>query len=396
MAKKKKKPGVLILLRDGFISTCLSLVVCYLISILFFNISFFNPLSKALEDFSFLDVYYSERLNDNPKIEPNIVLLNIEHANRLEITNALQAILKEEPKVVGFDIILKAFEQTAVDSTLASLLNHKKVVTGYVLSDYGTVSNHSFFKGKGPTGFVNFNFGYQDAVVREFTGFFENAKKTHKAFSVEVAKKFLSKKAWKKQDLDEKLTSSRVINYVGGYERFPNFTISEFMSLSDKSLVKDKVVLLGYLGTPTGNKYDVEDKHFTPLNEVTAGKSIPDMNGLTLHANIVSMIITNNFMYKVSNFWLLIITFVSSFMASIYFIWLDKRLKISYRTVRKAILFVFAVLMIWVTLLLFKYGIVLKSAPIIAVTVFSAGFIKYYKHVVRYINTKRKFKSHLK
>ncbi len=396
MAKKKKQPGVLILLRDGFISTCLSLVVCYLISILFFNISFFNPLSKALEDFSFLDVYYSERLNDNPKIEPNIVLLNIEHANRLEITNALQAVLKEEPKVVGFDVILKAFEQTAVDSTLASLLNHKKVVTGYVLSENGTVSNHPFFKGKGPSGFVNFNFGYQDAVVREFTGFFENAKKVHKAFSVEVAKKFLSKKAWKKQDLDEKLTSSRVINYVGDYDWFPNLSISEFMSLSDKSLIKDKVVLLGYLGTPTGNRYDVEDKHFTPLNEVTAGKSIPDMNGLTLHANIVSMIITNNFMYKVSNFWLLIITFVFSFVASIYFIWLDKRLKISYRTVRKAILFVFAVLMIWVTLLLFKYGIVLKSAPIIAVTVFSAGFIKYYKHVVRYINTKRKFKSHLK
>lgn len=396
MVKKKKKLGVLVLLRDGLLSTCLSLFVCYLISLLFFNISFFNPLSKALEDFSFLDVYYSEKLNDKQKIEPNIVLLNIEHASRLEIKNALQSILSEDPKVVGFDVILRAFEHKEVDSALASMLNHKKVVTGYVLGDNGLVSNHSFFEQKGTSGFVNFNFGYQEAVVREFTGFYEDGKRTHKAFSVEVAKKFLSKKSWKKRKLTEKLASSRVINYIGNYERFANFSLSEFMSLTNKSFVKDKIVLLGYLGTPTGNKHDIEDKHFTPLNPITAGKSIPDMNGLTLHANIVSMIIADNFMYKVPNFWLLMITFVFSFMASIYFIWLDKRLKISYRTVRKAVLFVFAVLMIWTTLLLFKYGVVLKSAPIIAVTVFSAGFIKYYKHLVRYINTKRKFKSHLK
>jgi CHASE2 domain-containing sensor protein len=206
----------------------------------------------------------------------------------------------------------------------------------------------------------------------------------------------LSKEKWREQDLERKLNGMRVINYKGNLEHFVHFTLDEFMALKHKEIVTDKIVLLGYLGTPTGNSFDVEDKHFTPLNIITAGKSIPDMYGMVVHANILAMLISDRFMYKVSNGWLLFLTFVLSFLASVYFIWLDRRLKLSYRTVRKAILFVFTIFMVWITLLLFKWGVVLKSAPIIAVTAFSAGFIKYYKHLVGYVNTKMKFNSSLK
>lgn len=363
---------------------------------MFFNVSFFNPLNKALEDFSFLDVYYSEKLIENQGLDPNIILINIEDENRMAMALAMDALLEEKPKVVGFDVLLKAFEKTPEDTLLANVLSHKKVVSSYVLTESETVNNHTFFQANGLKGYVNFNFGYQDAVVREFMGFYKSKKQKHNAFAVQIAKKFMSKKDWKKNNIKQKLGSSRVINYVGDYEHFMHFTLSEFMDLSDKAIVKGKCVIFGYLGNPTGNKYDVEDKHFTPLNKVTAGKSVPDMYGMVVHANILSMIIADNFMYKISDFWLIALAFISSFLASIYFIWLDRRLKISYRTVRKAVLFVFAILMVWLTLILFKNGVVLKSAPIIAVTVFSAGFVKYYKHLIRYINTKRKFKSYLK
>ena len=204
-------------------------------------------MSKALEDFSFLDVYYGERLDEVVTIDPNIVLINIEDSQRLEIANALVEVLKEEPKVVGFDIILEQLENTAADSALFRLLNHKKVVSGYVLDVNGVTSNHPFFQGEGAAGFVNFNFGYQDAVVREYAGYYEQPKKLHSAFSVALAKKFLSKKNWEKRNLGQELASTRVINYQGNYERFLNFTIAEFMALSNKSIIKDKAVLIGYV-----------------------------------------------------------------------------------------------------------------------------------------------------
>lgn len=396
MGKKKKKLSKYILLRDGFISTILSLSACYLISLLFFNISFFNPISKALQDFSFLDVYYAEKLDEEKPINTNIILINIENESRAKIAQALHQILKADPKVVGFDIILKDFKKTQEDSALAKYLKNEKVITAVILQEEQTISNHPFFRVKNAPGFVNFNFETQNAVIREYSAEKRFSKKTFSSFSNQIAKKFLSKKKWKKMMLSEKQKVPRVINYQGNLERFMNFTTKEFMDLENKDIVKDKIVLLGYLGSPTGNTFDVEDKHFTPLNKVTAGKSIPDMYGMVIHANIIAMILSNDFMFKVPRTWIFLLTFLFSFLASIYFIWLDRRLKISYRTVRKAVLFVFAVLMVWISLVFFKYGIVLKTTLIIAVTVFSAGFVKYYKHLVRYVNTKRKFRSYLK
>lgn len=396
MGRKIKKLTTLILLRDGLISACLSLLVCYLISLFFFNVSFFNPISKALEDFSFLDVYYAERLSEKQVINPDIILINVEHKGRDEIGSVMKQILAAKPKVVGFDVILKDFRYNQEDTLLAQQLKHKNVITSIVLTPDKAISNHPFFTYENEPGFVNFNFESQNAVIREFESQREQFNKKYTSFSTRVAKSFLSKKERKKIDLGKKLNSSRVINYQGNVEYFLNFTIDEFRALESKKIVKDKIVLLGYLGTPTGNVFDIEDKHFTPLNETTAGKSVPDMYGLVIHANIIAMLISNSFMYNVPTFWIVLLTFLFSFLASVYFIWLDKRLKLSYRTVRKTILLVFTIVLVWITLLLFKYGIVLKSAPIIAVTVFSAGFVKYYKHLVRYINTKRNFKSHLK
>jgi CHASE2 domain-containing sensor protein len=392
---KNKKVSKWVLVRDGFFSTLLSLFVCYLVSLLFFNTSFFNPVSKAIQDFSFLDVYYSERLNKNEDINPEIVLINVEHKSRYEIGLVLEQVLAANPKVVGFDVILKESENAAGDTLLAKQLKSNKVVSSVVLSADKIIANHPFFTFENEPGFVNFNFDAQNTVIREFVSGTQQFNTNYESFSTIITKTYLSKKDWVKFELKAKLQGSRVINYQGNLEDFMHFTIDDFMTLKSKSIIKDKIVLLGYLGTPTGNTFDVEDKHFTPLNETTSGKSVPDMYGLVIHANIISMIISDNFMYKAPVFWIILLTFLFSFLASIYFIWLDKRLKISYRTVRKTILFVFAIVLIWITLVLFKNGIVLKSAPIIAVTVFSAGFIKFYKHLVRYVQTKRTFKSYI-
>lgn len=391
----KKRYGNWILLRDGLLSTLLSLTVCYFLSLLFFNISFFNPISKALQDFSFLDIYYAERLNKTEQLSPNIVLINVEHKSRREIALALQQVTLSKPKVVGFDVVLKEFKGTRGDSLLARYLNHEKVITSVIILSDTVISNHPFFGSTNKTGFVNFNFDTQSAVIREFSSEYQNSSgDNYQSFSTVISKEYLSNADWERKTPTKRLHEDRVINYQGNLDRFINFTIDEFMALENKEVIEDKIVLLGYLGSPTGNIFDVEDKHFTPLNPVTSGKSVPDMYGVVIHANIIDMILADKFLFKVSKFWLVVLAFFFSLVASTYFIWLDQRLKISYRTVRKAVLFVFTVLMVWITLGLFKYGVVLKTAPIIAVTAFSAGFIKFYKHLVRYVNTKWNFRSY--
>ena len=169
MAKKKQK--IRLLFRDGFFSTILSLLACYLLSLVFFNTAFFGPISKALQDFSFLDVYYAERLDQRQTIDTNIVLVNVEHKTRRELVGILQKAQDSKAKVVGFDIVLNEFEKTAVDTLLARLLNRQNVVSTYIINpDSLNILSHPFFRGDGVSGFANFSFDPNHAVVREFNG----------------------------------------------------------------------------------------------------------------------------------------------------------------------------------------------------------------------------------
>src|SRR6185436_15657522 len=53
----------------------------------------------------------------------------------------------------------------------------------------------------------------------------------------------------------------------------------------DSNLLKDKIVLLGYVNLEDPN--DIEDKKFTPMNHKFYGKQHPDMFGVIVQANII-------------------------------------------------------------------------------------------------------------
>ena len=63
---------------------------------------------------------------------------------------------------------------------------------------------------------------------------------------------------------------------------------------ADLSFIKDKIVLLGFMGINLNDK-TFEDIFFTPLNERYAGKSFPDMYGVVIQANIISMILNKKY-----------------------------------------------------------------------------------------------------
>ena len=111
-----------LLLRDAFFSTILSSLILLLLVLVFFNLRFFNPIHKAFYDFSFLDVFYSEKFHDTKKVNTDIVMVNAGN-NRIEIVELLSRIVDAEPKVIGVDVIFKDRNDIVyVDSMLSSLL----------------------------------------------------------------------------------------------------------------------------------------------------------------------------------------------------------------------------------------------------------------------------------
>jgi CHASE2 domain-containing sensor protein len=383
-------------LRDTLLCTLISMFVLFALSFLIVNISFFNPLKKVVKDFSFLDVYYAESLSLEDKINTDIVLINIEHRDRFELAQLLDQTLAADPKVVGVDIIFKDRKDAFVDSMLAKSFRNDKIISSYIVGNDSITRNHPIFDFNSEAGFVNLNFETETSVIREFVGVTEFEGEKHYSLAYHIAKRVMDPAKWESRNFERVLEGNTPIKYHGDYSMFLTLGYDEFMTSPDKEFLKDKIVILGYLGIPTGNVNDVEDKKFTPLNKVTSGKSIPDMYGAVVHANIINMILKNDLMYRVSNFWIGVMSFVFTFFIIMYFMWLEKRDKFYYRTIRKIILFLFTITMTGVALFLFKQGIILKVTPIIAIVLFCGSFIKYYKDIVDYIKTKTSWKSYIR
>ncbi|MGB1308208.1 MAG: CHASE2 domain-containing protein [Oceanihabitans sp.] len=365
-----------------------------MVSFIVINLSFFNPFLKVVKDFSFLDVYYAENFSDTKSVNPNIVLINIEHKDRFEIAMLLEEVMQQKPKVVGVDMIFKEEKEAFSDSLLASQLQNNTIVQAYILEKKESIYSHKKFQNN-TKGFVNLNFDNQESVVREFVGMHELNSKEHVSWAAQITKLAVGDSTWNARNYKKHLKGNTAIIYKGKYDSFLTLGYDEFMSQVDKNIINNKIVLLGYIGDPTGDIYDVEDKFFTPLNPVTAGKSIPDMFGVVIHANIINMLLKNDFLYRISNFWVYLLAFICNFFLVRYFLILDKTDKLGARTKRKIIVFIFSVVIGGIALWLFRYGIILKVTPIIAFTVFSAGVVKYYKHLIKFIQTKTKWESYI-
>lgn len=387
-----------LLIRDAFFSTILSALLVLILALLFFNIRFFNPLHKAFADFSFLDVFYSESFQENNKVNPDIILVNVGNENRLEIATMLEAVIREQPRTIGIDVIFKdRKENVFVDSMLASLLKHDNIVTSYNITEEAVDYNHPYFGNGTATGFVNYNFDDKTSVVREFVGKIQDEQGDQLSFASQIAKHYLSKK-WKSLDYDNKLEQVQTIKFQGYYDTFQYLEPEDFVTYDRKSNLKDKIVIFGYLGVPTGSKDDIGDKFFTPLNVIVSGKSDADMFGTAIHANIVNMLIKNDFMVRISNFWMGLITFLCMFLSTIYYMRANKKYKISFRTRKRIFQFVISLLILTLSFWLFKLNVVLKPVLPILGIVLAGSYFKYYKHLTRYLKTKtsRKWKTYLK
>lgn len=380
---KKHLKKYKLLLKDAFLSSLFCLFFTYILSLIVLNLSFLNPFKEALKDFSFSDIYYAEKIQET-SINKDIILINVERRNRNEIALLLESLLLEKPKVIGIDIIFKDLKDSEGDVSLAQVIGNKKIVSAINIENKEVIKNHPFFETNND-GFININFNSKNKVIRTFDAIHNRDS----SFALTIASKF-GKKFNKKS-----LEKNQIIKFSGDYKSFIHFGFDEFMMLPDKNIVTNKIILLGYLGTPLGSSYDVEDKFFTPLNKVTAGKSLPDMFGVVVHANILKMFLENDFIYKVSNFWVIFITYCFVFLFMIFQLKLEKRGEIYNRTFKWIIIFLFSAIMLYFHLLLYSIDIYLNVFYIIAITALCSNLFIFYVHFIKFLNTKIKWKSYI-
>ncbi|WP_461443442.1 CHASE2 domain-containing protein [Maribacter sp.] len=356
--------------------------------------SFFTPFNNAFKDFSYLDLYYAEKLDRNiGDINKDIVLVNVERLGRAEIAAMMTKLERQKPKVIGLDIIFKEERDPIEDRALAQSHRMENLVTTYSLLNSGVDSSAARISRPDQiSGYSNFSFDPTSSVVRNFQGYRKDGDSVQVAFGVAVAK-FVMGEKWD-GSLERYLDEERPINYKGNRDNFLILEPDDVLGRDTIPVVMNKIVLMGYLGHQENHRFDIEDKHFTPMNEKFVGKSAPDTFGVVIHANIINMIVSDDFISVVPNWILVLLTILFTFLALTYFIWLAKRQLASYILRLNIVRLVFIAVFVWIALLLFRNGILFKTAGIIAVAAFSIGLIGYYKKLAHFLYKKYKWNGY--
>lgn len=370
------------------IITIMMFIVLGIFSLIPINCLFLDPVAKAISDFDVYDIVYS-KLREDPKADTNIVLVNLSNLSRSDIARQINIINSYKPKVIGIDAIFQKEKENISDSLLADAFSKcENLVLVSKLEMYNE-KNDTYdtlmlslekFNRFASNGFANLpnddNVSFR--TLREFKPYSKTKDGKIDAFAARVAE-IVARNAYEK--LKARNNEIEKINYVGNFNKFYFLDAHQIFSQANElSFLKDKIILLGFMGLNLNDK-TFEDIYFTPMNERYAGKSFPDMYGVVIHANIISMILNNNYIHQMPN-WLSIISAVILSYISTYIIYnLKKKYKDWFLALSKLYILFISVLNLFIGVMLlhyFNYRINLTLA--LAVVVLTSTIVEFYQY----------------
>jgi hypothetical protein len=339
--------------------------------------SAFDPISVALGEFELTDYVFS-KFREDPVPDGRIVLVNLSQATRRDLSQAIRIISQHKPKVIGIDsffnceggfydtlscpqlldtlgnLMLSSAIQDAGNVVLVSrLLQSDSLVDAGAIDLYDSIEySDPMFREHATSAFANLVTGasYQEDVkiCKSLIPRMVVNGKEELAFSVMMAMKYDSVKA--KRFL-ERGNEEEIINFKGNINisdvrvkalRDKMTDVSEYNALCfaldwypftegqyDPSIFENAVVIMGYLGDHFGDPA-WEDKFFTPLNTKVAGRANPDMYGPVIHANVVAMILNEDYIEEIPLWTQITIAFILCFVNVMLFIWIDRKYPLLY------------------------------------------------------------------
>lgn len=325
-----------------------------LVALIYFspgNIEIFDPIQKALADFSFTDIVFAEWRKESEPVDQNIIIVHVGR-NRAEIAAQTKILAAMQPKVIGIDPIFSSEKEPEVDfAFMDALQSAKNVVLSSQLSELQEKTKNTperFAQIQAPhpkfrlpnVSFGHANFAASDEdkksqTIREFEPQYNlldsalSKKDTAiNAFALEVAERY---KPGIVKQIKERGEEKELINFRGGLNKFILIDIEPEMPIDSAvamygSLVKDKIVLLGFMGQPFNNPNDIRNKFYTPASEQYVGKSVPDMYAIVLHANIISMLVNGEFIDQMPDWLGYALAIVVCFFNMALFHWITVKL----------------------------------------------------------------------
>lgn len=332
----------------------------------------FDTIGMAFKDFKLTDYAFS-KLRPEPLVDERIVLVNIGTLDRRGIAQQIQILNTFGPRVIAYDGFFNC------EGGLYDTLNCPQLLDtlGNLMLANSIAEANRFVLGTKlmqTDSVAQFDVEYYDSIEYSDPVFMENAVpgfaslptdatyqedvklcrsifpqwvvngERQLAFSVQIANQYDSAVTEKflnrgnKEELinfrgNMNVMSLRVQNVFTNQTSESNFATMFYAVDADQllrgdvlpELFKDRIVILGYLGDYLGDAA-WEDKFFTPLNKKVGGRANPDMFGPVLHANVVAMILNEDYINEIPEWASYFIAFLVCLLTIALFILMDHKL----------------------------------------------------------------------
>lgn len=286
--------------RDTLFATISVFIFLILLGMIPVNFYVLNPMKMALKDFDFNDIAYAKlEKGKYDSIDRRIVVVNTGHIDRAQLGFLIEKVNTYQPKIIGLDHFFDEDREPEKDSILREAFRKTKnligVSIGYWENDSFKIAPNTFDNVIAKRGYANL-IGEDVGTIRQFSPFEKVSHEKYPQIATAIVKEY-DHKAYEK--LEKRHKSQEVINYTKRVDRYQVLTADQVMTdnvdTTGPVKIKDRIVLLGYV---SDNPDDIEDKKFTPMNVKFVGKAHPDMNGIFVQANIITMILDGAYVKK--------------------------------------------------------------------------------------------------
>lgn len=398
-----------LLIRDAFLSTVFVFAFIAIFAFNPFNFHLFNIIGDSFKDIEITDLIYSgknpKKTEIEAKISNDIVLINAADRGRGEIANLINKINREKPAVVGIDFLFEGPKNPFDDSLLKAAFNTTSKIV--IASKFKNSEGHHSEKGENKdeyirtwSGLGSHNEGYanlmipsMDKTVRYFRTKDEFNKKSVNPFSLEIVKQFDPKKA---EAFANRNKPFELINYQGNLNTLHHFNGNDIESGNfPNGFLKNKIVLVGFFGSDCNPNPILDDYFYTPLNEKIIARKSPDAYGIVIQANIINMILKQDYVTKVPVWVDVFFGFFICFLHNFIFIWLYVHKHLWYHFFAKMIQLVTTILLILLCIYLFRqFHIKLSASPFIVPVLLTVDLLYFYDTLVKWLHKKNKTKTY--
>ena len=366
-----------------------------------------DPIGDAFTDMETTDIVFSQ-IREAPFGEENIVLVNIGMENRAGIAYMLNIISQYNPAVIGVDTFFKTPKDSIGDQfleeafagvenlVLVSKLEHTD--EDDLFDSLGTSLPR--FNQHAQTAFANFITGAatQDDLknCRTFAPKEKVGDDIEYALSVKLAMEYAPEKAQRFLDRgnDIEVINFRGNVFDGGATKFGTTYFA--LDVEDvynenfvPELIEGKIVIFCFLGSYLGDPQALEDKYFTPLNAKYAGKAHADMFGGVVHANALSMILSESYIDSMSEKWSYFWAFFLLYLNVVLFTYIYKVMPKWYDGLTKLIQVLEAFALFTMVIIVFNaYDYKLDVNIAIIAILLSGDLLEVYFGVVKNLLTK--------